>query len=86
MKRICFSQDAWEDYLFWQKTDLKIHNKINGLISSIQSDPYKGPGKPEPLKYDLAGWWSRRIEREHRMVYRVMDEDLQIIACRYHYD
>jgi toxin YoeB len=86
MKRICFSQDAWEDYLFWQKTDRKILDKINGLIRSIQSDPYKGPGKPEPLKYDLAGWWSRRIEREHRMVYRVTDEELQIIAFRYHYE
>jgi toxin YoeB len=78
--------NAWEDYLFWQKEDKKMLRKINVLIREIQSNPHEGTGKPEPLKYDLAGLWSRRIDREHRLVYRAEGDDLRILACRYHYD
>ena len=86
MKRIIFSKNAWEDYTSWYKNDKKTLRKINNLIKDIQSSPYEGIGKPEPLKYDLAGLWSRRIDREHRMVYSVEEEDLLIYSCRYHYD
>jgi toxin YoeB len=81
-----FSEIAWEDYLYWQKTDKKILKKINSLIKEISRIPFEGTGKPEPLKYDLAGFWSRRIDREHRLVYQVKDSELLIYACRYHYD
>lgn len=86
MKKIIFSKNAWEDYTYWQKQDKKTLKKINSLIKEIQSSPYEGIGKPEPLKYDLAGLWSRRIEREHRLVYSFEEESLQIYSCRYHYD
>ena len=86
MKRITFSKNAWEDYLFWQAEDRKILKKINTLIKDIQSTPYSGIGKPEPLKYDLAGLWSRRIDHEHRLVYQVNENELLIYSCRYHYD
>ncbi|MGI6338589.1 MAG: Txe/YoeB family addiction module toxin [Bacteroidales bacterium] len=86
MKRIIFSKNAWEDYLFWQAEDKKILKKINILIKDIQSTTYSGIGKPEPLKYDLAGLWSRRIDHEHRLVYQVNEEELLIYSCRYHYD
>ena len=86
MKRIIFSKNAWEDYTSWQNQDKKTLKKINSLIKDIQSSPYEGIGKPEPLKYDLAGLWSRRIDREHRLVYSVEEEDLQIYSCKYHYD
>jgi toxin YoeB len=86
MKRIIFSKNAWEDYTSWYKHDKKTLRKINTLIKDIQSSPYEGIGKPEPLKYDLAGLWSRRIDREHRIVYSVEEEDLLIYSCRYYYD
>ncbi len=86
MKKIIFSKNAWEDYIFWQAEDKKILKKINTLIKDIQSNPYSGIGKPEPLKYDLAGLWSRRIDHEHRLVYQVNDNELLIYSCRYHYD
>ena len=86
MKKIIFSKNAWEDYTSWQNQDKKTLKKINSLIKDIQSSPYEGIGKPEPLKYDLAGLWSRRIDREHRLVYSIEEEDLQIYSCRYHYD
>ncbi|MDX9772706.1 MAG: Txe/YoeB family addiction module toxin [Bacteroidales bacterium] len=86
MKKIIFSKNAWEDYIFWQAEDKKILKKINALIKDIQSNPYSGIGKPEPLKYDLAGLWSRRIDHEHRLVYQVNDNELLIYGCRYHYD
>jgi toxin YoeB len=86
MKRITFSKNAWEDYLFWQAEDRKILKKINTLIKDIQSTPYSAIGKPEPLKYDLAGLWSRRIDHEHRLVYQVNENELLIYSCRYHYD
>jgi len=84
--RIIFSKNAWEDYISWQQDDKQILKKINNLIKEIQRKPYEGLGKPEPLKYDLAGLWSRRIDREHRLVYQVVKDDLLIYACRYHYD
>lgn len=84
--RITFSQIAWEDYVSWQNENKKILKKINALIKNIQSEPYNGIGKPEPLKYDLAGLWSRRIDLEHRLVYKLEGNDLYIYSCRYHYD
>ena len=81
--------DSWRDYLYWQQTDEKILNSINDLIKDIKRDPFKGLGKPEPLKHTLQGWWSRRISGEHRLVYRVSGKDdnqqLDIVQCRYHY-
>lgn len=84
--RIIFSKNSWEDYTSWQTEDKKTLRKINILIKDIQRNPYEGLGKPEPLKFDLAGLWSRRIELEHRLVYSIEDGDLLIYACKYHYD
>lgn len=84
--RIIFSKNAWEDYTSWQTEDKKILKKINNLIKEIQRYPYEGIGKPEPLKFELAGLWSRRIDLEHRLVYKIEGNDLLIYACRYHYD
>ena len=84
--RIIFSQNAWEDYSSWITEDKKILKKINDLIKDIQRTPFEGIGKPESLKYDLAGFWSRRIDKEHRLVYQVIKNDLLIYSCRYHYD
>jgi toxin YoeB len=86
MKRITFSLNAWEDYLWWQTEDKKVLRKINLLIRDIQSHPHTGTGKPEPLKYDLAGLWSRRIDREHRLIYQVNGDEVLIYGCRYHYE
>ncbi len=83
---LTFTENAWEDYLFWQKTDKKFIKKINGLIKEIQRTPYKGTGKPESLKYDLAGYWSRRINREHRLIYKVVENELLIYVCKFHYE
>ena len=84
--RIIFSQNCWEDYVSWQSEDKNMLKKINELIKDIQKTSYKGLGKPEPLKYDLAGFWSRRIDREHRLVYQVIGDEILIYSCRYHYD
>jgi toxin YoeB len=84
--RITFSINSWEDYLSWQKDDKMILKKINHLIKDIQRTPYHGLGNPEPLKYDLSGFWSRRIDREHRLVYQVFDNEILIYSCRFHYD
>ncbi|GJQ60966.1 MAG: toxin YoeB [Melioribacteraceae bacterium] len=86
MKKITFSKNAWEDYLSWQKEDKKILRKINELIKDIQRTPFEGKGKPEALKYDLTGLWSRRIDLEHRLVYQYQNEEIFIYSCRYHYD
>ena len=86
MMKIIFSQNSWEDYTSWQFEDKKILKKINDLIKDIQRTPYEELGKPEPLKYDLAGFWSRRIDREHRLVYQVIGNEILIYSCRYHYD
>jgi toxin YoeB len=83
---ITFSKNAWEDYLSWQAEDKKMLKKINDLIKDIQRTPYAGMGKPEALKYDLTGLWSRRIDREHRLVYQVNENEILIYSCRYHYD
>lgn len=84
--RIIFTGISWEDYTSWQKEDKKILKKINELIKDIQRTPFEGKGKPEPLKFDLAGLWSRRIDREHRLVYKVEQDEIPIYSCRYHYD
>ena len=86
---ILWTPNAWDDYLHWQKTDQKVLGSINDLIKDIQRDPFKGLGKPEPLKHHLQGYWSRRITLEDRLVYRVTgageNQQVQIIQCRYHY-
>ena len=84
--KIIFSQNAWEDYISWQKEDKKILKRINLLIRDIQRTPFTGIGNPEPLKYDLAGLWSRRITREHRLVYSIKEDNVIIYGCKYHYD
>ena len=83
--KIVFSRRAWEDYLYWQKTDRKIVQRINALIKEIQRSPFEGVGKPEGLKHAMGGYWSRRINDEQRIVYRVKDDELQIAQLRYHY-
>ena len=84
--RIIFSKNAWEDYISWQAEDRKILKIINELIKEIQRTPFDGLGKPESLKFDLAGLWSRRIDREHRLVYQVVKKEILIYSCKYHYD
>jgi toxin YoeB len=83
--KITFSKNSWEDYISWQNEDKKTVKKINLLIKDIQRTPFQGIGNPEPLKYDLSGFWSRRIEREHRLVYQVIDQEILIYSCKYHY-
>lgn len=80
-----FADQAWEDYLYWQKQDKRMVERINTLIQEAQRDPFAGIGKPEPLKHAFAGFWSRRITDEHRMVYRVDGDALQIAQLRFHY-
>lgn len=82
---LSFADDAWDDYLYWQKSDKKMMNKINRLIKEITREPFEGIGDPEPLKYNWSGYWSRRISIEHRLVYKVTDNHLLIAQCRYHY-
>lgn len=82
---IIFSNQAWDDYLYWNATDKKIFKKINTLIKECQRTPFSGTGKPEPLKHELAGFWSRRIDKEHRLVYRVKNGALEIAQFRHHY-
>lgn len=83
--KLIFSENAWEDYLYWQKVDKKTLKRINLLIKDIQRNKYEGIGKPEPLKHNLTGWWSRRIDDTNRIVYRVEQEQIQIAQLRYHY-
>lgn len=83
--KLIFAEKAWEDYLHWQKTDKKVLNRINILIKDIARDPFDGIGKPEPLKHALSGYWSRRINEEHRIVYKIHQESLLIAQLRYHY-
>jgi len=82
---ICFRRRAWEDYLLWQQTDKKILKKVNTLIRDIERNPFSGIGKPEQLKHQFSGFWSRRINDEHRLVYTILDGDIVVIQCRYHY-
>lgn len=80
-----FHQTAWEDYLYWLEQDKKVLRRINLIIKDIERSPYEGLGKPEALKHNLSGWWSRRITDEHRIVYRIKDDALHIASLRYHY-
>ena len=82
---IVFMSHAWDDYLYWQKTDKKTLRKVNELIKISQRTPFEGIGKPEPLKENLSGWWSRRINLEHRLVYKVNNNKIFILQCRKHY-
>lgn len=83
--KLIFSNEAWDDYLYWQKQDRKMVERINKLIQEVKREPFSGIGKPEPLKHALAGFWSRRITDEHRMVYRIEGDLLQLAQLRYHY-
>jgi toxin YoeB len=85
MLALKFDSEAWDDYVYWQVTDKAIVKRINGLIKEVLREPYEGTGKPEPLKHMLAGWWSRRITEEHRMVYRLAGDTIEIAKLRYHY-
>lgn len=82
---LTWASPAWEDYLYWQKTDKKTLKRINRLIKEISRQPFEGLGDPEPLKHNWSGYWSRRIDREHRLVYKVTDQSIVIVQCRYHY-
>lgn len=84
-KQIAWTNEAWSDYLYWQSQDRKTLKRINQLITDAQRTPFAGIGKPEPLKGSLQGFWSRRIDETNRLVYRVDETQLVIIACRYHY-
>jgi toxin YoeB len=83
--KLIFSEHAWEDYLYWQRTDRKILQRINTLIKDTQRTPFEGIGKPEPLKHGLSGYWSRRIDDEHRFVYKIEADSLLLAQLRYHY-
>ena len=83
--KLTFSSTAWKNYLYWQKTDKAMPTRINALIKAIQRDPFEGIGKPEPLKHGLNGYWSRRINDEHRIVYKAAGDNLLIAQLRYHY-
>ncbi len=83
--KLAFTDEAWDDYLYWQKVDKKMAQKVNELIKHIKREPFNGIGKPEPLKYELAGFWSRRMNDEHRLVYNIDNDTILIVACRYQY-
>ena len=83
--KLIFAEKGWEDYLYWQRTDKKTLKRINTLIKDIKRDPFKRIGDPEPLKYNWAGFWSRRITKEHRLIYAVEKDAILIAQCRFHY-
>jgi toxin YoeB len=83
--KLVFTETAWADYLHWQQTDPKLLMRVNALIKECSRTPFSGIGKPEPLRGDLKGWWSRRIDQDHRLVYKFADDSLMIAQCRYHY-
>ncbi len=83
--KLVFDDQAWDDYLYWQQHDKKLLKRVNGLIKECMRTPFEGTGKPEPLRGSLSGWWSRRLDREHRLVYRMEGDNLLIAQCRYHY-
>ena len=83
--KILFTEQAWADYLYWQKVDKKTLRRVNELIKATQRSPFEGVGKPEPLRHQLQGYWSRRITDEHRLVYEVNENELHIVSCRFHY-
>jgi len=84
-RRLIFDAHAWADYVYWQQQDAKTLDRVNRLIGECLRDPFRGVGKPEPLKAQLAGCWSRRIDQSHRLVYRASADALEIVACRFHY-
>lgn len=84
--KFVFTELSWDDYLFWQKNDKQKLKRINELLKEISRNPYEGIGKPEPLKFNYAGFWSRRIDEQHRLIYRVVEDEIQIAKCRFHYD
>ena len=84
-RKLTFSDEAWEDYLHWLGIDRAMLRRVNQLIKDIRRSPYEGIGKPEPLKHQLAGWWSRRIDGEHRFLYRVTEQAIEIASLRHHY-
>ncbi len=81
-----FVDESWEDYLYWQKTDKNVLKRINLLLKDISRNPFAGIGKPEPLKHNYRGYWSRRITDEHRLIYKIDKDEIQVIKCRFHYD
>jgi toxin YoeB len=83
--RLVFTSKSWDDYLYWQRNDKRMVRRINDLIKDIQREPFEGIGKPEPLKHRFQGLRSRRVDEEHRLVYEIVEDELRIIACRYHY-
>ena len=83
--KIIWSENSWADYLYWQNTDKQMLKKINQLIKDIQRNPFDGLGKPEPLKHEFSGFWSRRITDAHRLVYEITKNSIAIASCRYHY-
>jgi len=83
---VSFTEESWSDYLYWQHTDKRVLQKINELIKVIQRTPFQGIGKPEPLRHQLKGFWSRRIDLAHRLVYEVRQSEIVVISCRYHYE
>jgi len=86
MRNISFSTASWADYVYWQSQDKKTLKRINALINEASRAPFEGTGKPEPLRGDLSGYWSRRIDDVNRLVYRATDNELVIVSCRFHYD
>ncbi len=83
--KLVFAEQAWEDYLYWQTQDKKTLKRINALLKEIMRTPFEGTGKPEALKHALAGYWSRRIDEEHRVVYKALPEEIWVVQLRYHY-
>ncbi len=81
-----FVDESWEDYLYWQKNDKQKLKRINELIKDIARNPFEGIGKPEALRFKYSGFWSRKIDEEHRLIYRIVEDEIQIVKCRFHYD
>ena len=84
--KFVFVEESWEDYLYWQKTDKKMLQKINTVLKDIARTPFSGIGKPEALKHKYRGYWSRRIDLEHRLIYKINEDEILIAKCRFHYD
>ena len=86
MGKIVFTEQAWQDYLYWQTQDKKTLKRINQLLQDISRNGYTGMGKPEPLKHELTGYWSRRIDEVNRLVYRITDDTIEVLQCKGHYN
>jgi toxin YoeB len=84
--KLIFVEESWEDYQYWQKTNKSILHRINQIIKDITKSPFEGIGKPEPLRYKYKGYWSRRIDQEHRLIYKISEDEVWIVKCRFHYD